>query len=87
MLRSTLGFMLPPATAGWLKAFVHLARSQAAGKTLLKKQEVANLLRRLHRLKSAHNNGLSDQNLITGGGKGQGKWGRGTGKGEGGKVQ
>jgi hypothetical protein len=29
-----------------LKAFVQLARSQAAGKTLLKKQEVANLLHR-----------------------------------------
>jgi hypothetical protein len=45
-LRSTLGFTLPPATAGSLKAFVQLARSQAAGKTLLKKQEVANLLHR-----------------------------------------
>jgi hypothetical protein len=38
--------MLPPATAGSLKAFVQLARSQAARKTLLKKQKVANLLRR-----------------------------------------
>jgi hypothetical protein len=28
-LRSTLGFMLPPATAGSLKAFAQIARSQA----------------------------------------------------------
>jgi hypothetical protein len=30
--------MLPPATAGSLKAFVQLARSQAARKTLLKQK-------------------------------------------------
>jgi len=46
-LRSTLGFMLPPAIAGSLKAFTQIARSQAVGKTLPEKREVNRLLHRV----------------------------------------
>jgi hypothetical protein len=42
-----------------LKAFVQLARSQAAGETLLKKQEVANLLHKETEIKT-----LREKNLM-----------------------